>query len=387
MNNVQQHAQLSGLVFTNLHSNSGEEEQDDPTPQWQTAPWPPMPMDLDDGHASIVIHQPDNQGRILVVMGGCWLNEFTFTYGVLWVNLDYDEDETTTMAWREAPSMNEKRHYAAAVVCNGSLYAIGGQQTADTRNGHQVLDTIEKIDINDLQWSDKNDTIACWKTLECRLSSGKWGHAAAVVQGRFIVVAGGSAVEKALASVDILDTCSESQCVIISGPPLNVARRNFGMGVVGQRVYVVGGMGGEELDYMDSVEYLNFDDWSKNKGPQNATSALPFTNQFWKMHKDLVLGNARHGHGMVRVGSCLVVVGGEGDEDKYMCSVEVLDTKRNLVWQLPGRFMCSVVAISNGIATIEGCEEENVVETLPLVDKNSVCFARMMTLDKAPLRI
>ena len=252
------------------------------------------------------------------------------------------------------------------------------------------MDTIEKIDINDLQRSNKNGTIKCWKTLECRLSSRKWGHAAAVVQDRFIVVAGGSAVEKALASVDILDTCSESQCVIISGPPLNVARRDFGMGVVGQRVYVGGGMGGEELDYMDSVEYLEFNDWSKNKGPQNATSALPFTNQFWKMHKDLVLGNARHGHGMVRVGSCLVVVGGEGDEDEYMRSVEVLDTQRNLVWQLPelrvGRFMCSVIAISNGIATFACFEEENVVETLPLVDKNSVCFARMLTLGKAPTR-
>ena len=136
MNNVQQEAQMSGLVFTNLHSNNpGEEEQDDATP-WRTAPWPPLPIDLGDGHASVVIHRPDNknQGRILVVMGGCWRNELTFTYGVLWVNLrDHDDDdETTPMAWREAPSMNENRHYAAAVVCNGSLYAIGGQQTADT---------------------------------------------------------------------------------------------------------------------------------------------------------------------------------------------------------------------------------------------------------------
>ena len=312
-----------------------------------------------------------------------------------WLNVDQD-----TMAWRKALPMNEDRRFFAAVVCHGALYAIGGQYSEYIGAGY---DTIERIDIDDLFCpSCMDNETKQWMTLECRLSSGRGGCAAVAVQDRFIVVAGGNPGTSlasvvggnpgmtSLAPVDILDTqSSESQCVIISRPSLNAARRNFGMGVVGQRVFVVGGMGGEELEYMNSVEYLEFDDWSKNEGTQNATATSPFTNKSWKFHKDLVLGTSRHSHGVVRVGSCLIVVGGEGAED--MRSVEVLDTQRNLVWQLPeqgiGPRHHSAVAISKGIATISCWRSGDAIETLPLVDKNSACFARMIALEKAPLRI
>ena len=71
--------------------------------------------------------------------------------------------------------------------------------------------------------------------------------------------------------------------------------------------------------------------------------------------------------------------------------VEVLDTQRNLVWQLPnlitGQQDYRVVAIPKGIATISCWEGGDAVETLALVDKNSACFARLMSLGEAPLRI
>ena len=261
----------------------------------------------------MVIHHPDkNQGPILVVLGSSDdtpstnENDSTSTdesdststkSAVLLLHLDHD-----TMAWREAPSMNSNRHFFAAVVCHGALYAIGGEPP----DFPIVFDTIERIDVGDLlcpSWSENE--IKKWKTLECRLSSGKYACAAAVVQDRFIVVAGGKCHSRDLSSVDIVDTSSESQCIVISGPPLNVDRCYFGMAVVGQRVYAVGGWGGI---YLDSVEYLEFEDWRK-AGSRNPTiSALPFTNKSWKIHQDLVLGTGINMHGVVRMGSCLIAV-------------------------------------------------------------------------------
>ena len=173
----------------------------------------------------------------------------------------------------------------------------------------------------------------------------------------------------------------------MAGPPLKVARENFGMAVVGQRVYAVGGLG-KELEYLDSVEYLEFEDWRK-AGSRNPSSELPFTKS-WKIDEDLVLDNGRFSHSVVRVGSCLIVVGGDGPDADSRYSVEVLDTKRNLVWELPergiGLLNQSVVAISKGIAIISCWGSGNAVETLSLVDKNTACFARLMSLGKAPTR-
>ena len=193
MNNFQQQALMSGLTFcTNQSSTQGEEEE----PNWQAAPWPEMPFELDEGHASVVIDHPDkNQGLILVVLGGYSYqnpsaqfrdNRFISNNAVLLLNVEHDP---TTMAWREAPQMNKDRRYFAAVVCHGALYSIGGHYSEHIDS---VTDTIERIDIGDLLSSScSNNETKKWTTLECRLSSPKEGCAAAVVHDRFIVVAGG----------------------------------------------------------------------------------------------------------------------------------------------------------------------------------------------------
>ena len=51
--------------------------------------------------------------------------------------------------------------------------------------------------------------------------------------------------------------------------------------------------------------------------------------------------------------------------------MEVIDTERNIVWNLPqmtvGRNGCSMVAVSHGIAVIGG-NGVDTCETLPLLD-------------------
>ena len=231
------------------------------------------------------------------------------------------------------------------------------------------LSTIERIQITRLVDSSvtSNQGKYQWKTLDCRLSCERHGCAAAVVHDRFIVVAGGEKEHNRcnLSSVDIIDTTTKSKCFVISGPKMNVARSYFKMDVISSRIYAVGGWVYDSYDEEDgpydmavgSIEFLDVDDWLK-KGHQSATSMSTSTKS-WQMDNNLVLRSRRFEHGMVRVGSCLVVVGGSTFDDT-LYSVEVLDTQRNIVWDLPelrgyvfGAY--NVVAISTGMVRVGSC--------------------------------
>ena len=293
------------------------------------------------------------------------------------------------------------------MVCHGALYAIGGA------NDESTLSTIERINIEDLVSSSvaSHRDNQQWKTLDCRLSCDRKGCAAVVVHDRFIIVAGGVGEDDDfLSSIETIDTCSKSQCFVISGPHMNVARSAFGMAVIGSTIYAVGGrrqyepapvVGSVVLDedewdwlddyepYVSSVEYLDVDDWLK-EGPPSATSVSTSTMS-WQIHKALSLRTPRCDHGMVRVGSCLVVVGGHKIGDSCH-SVEALDTQRNVVWELPeiqGAVggVYNVVAISSGIILINGwySTHQDSGERLSLVDMNSMCFAQLMALGKASM--
>ena len=275
-------------------------------------------------HASVVLEYPnENKEEIVLVLGGS--DEYSQHYfnSVFLLNL-------RDKVWREGRAMKEAREACAAVVCHGAVYAIGGERN------RRMLSTIERILIEDLVSSSfaSNQDHYQWSTLKCRLSVERKGCAAAVVHDRFIVVAGGEfEYEKMLSTVDIIDTCSSSTCIVVSGPQMNVPRTCFGMAVIGSRIYAVGGglcavgdgEDGEDDPYeIKSVEYLDADNWL-----QEGTST-----KSWQIEENLVLGSPRYNHGMVAVGSCLVVVGGSTFEDPNS-SVEVLDTERNIVWKLP----------------------------------------------------
>ena len=78
---------------------------------------------------------------------------------------------------------------------------------------------------------------------------------------------------------------------------------------------------------------------------------------------------------MVAVGSCLLVAG--GDEP----TVEILDTYRHRVWNLPpvkkaGTLGCSMLAVDKKIAVIGG-EKNPWCATFGIMDKDSWCFRRL----------
>ena len=354
--NIHEQAFLSGLLFA--------DDKDKLQPQWRPSSWPPLLGGHRSGHASVVV-QPSRRNReeVLVVLGGRFQNSGR-TDSVIFLNIE-------SKKWQEGPAMNDKRTRHASVVCNGLVYAIGGSNSSQ-------LDTIERIPIKDLLTSSSpsNTSNKGWTTLDCRLSTRRYRCAAAVVRDRFIVVAGGYNGSDVVSSVDIINTSCGNPCSVIPGPPLIQARYCFGMAVIRQQIYVVGGK--YFRSSLSSIEYSELDDLFDN------------TTESWTTHEHLCLGTPRYGHGIVHVGSCLVVAGGCTNRGDACSSVEVLDTAKNIVLlRIPDmrdmRYHFSMVSWSNGIAVIGGSSNRrNTCETLSLVDKNHGLFARLLAIGKIP---
>ena len=95
----------------------------------------------------------------------------------------------------------------------------------------------------------------------------------------------------------------------------------------------------------------------------------------WTMSKDLVLSMGRFGHGVAKIGNCVVVVGGYDIDGTGINSVEVLDAYRHVVWHLPdmtvARSYCSIAVLSKNIVVLGGWNLASL-ETLALVDKQEL---------------
>ena len=269
--------------------------------------------------------------------------------------------------WREGPPLNKRRQEHAAVVCNGGVYVMGGY-------GGGYLDCMERIDANNMvQSSFRTSTTyeSHWTTLTCRLSTQKYGCCAVAVHNRYIVIMGGYN-DRYLSSVDIIDTRNHT---VTAGPNMTVPRSYCASAVIGHRIFVVGGRN-EHNRRLDLVEYIAFAMPCDNDKTKEGTAAIVSSfSSSWTTHSDLVLSNARRTCAVVAVGSCLVVAGG-----LHNTTVEVLDTSRNRVWNLPPfgnhRFYCTMVTAANQVIVIGGWGDPSCA-TLQLLDKNSWCFRRL----------
>ena len=336
---------------------------------WNHNDWPPLEGGWREEHATVVLDHPDkddnhknNKRQTVVVLGGR-LHCQCVTKSVLVLNLAESNKQ-----WQGGPPMNKSRRGHGAVVCNGGVYVMGGS------NGYSWLDCMERIDVNDLLQSSSTSSTTYeshWTTLTCRLSTQRWGCCAVAVHNRYIVVMGGSDGAFDLSSVDIIDTSNDS---VTAGPCLNVPRFWATSVVVGHRIFVVGGR--NEHGNLDSVEYIDFAMPCDNEKTKKETgSSLISSSSAWITHSELVLSNARSSCAVVAVGSCLVVAGGLDNP-----TVEVLETSRNRVWNLPRfgnhRCNCSLVTLADQITVIGGFLNPSCA-TLPLLDKNSWCFRQL----------
>ena len=358
---LQKEAWQSGLAL------SDEREE------WNINDWPPLEGGARDGHATVVLDHPvtsdnhNDKAQTVVVMGGYQRGHGEID-SVLALNL-----AEANKQWREGPRMNKKRDEHAAVVCNGGVYVMGGYNGVG-----RSLDCMERIDVNDLLQSSSTSSStheSHWKTLNCRLSTGRDGCCAVAVLNRYIVVMGGHDGRQHRSLVDIIDTNNHS---VLKGSRLTVTRSSCASAVIGHRIYVVGGENGG--GNVDSVEYLDFATPCENDERKKETGStfISFSST-WITHSDLVLSNGGGACTVVAVGSCLVVAG-EWNNSTVNSTVEVLDTHRNRVWNLPSignrRDGCSMVTVANQIAAISGSSNPSSV-TLPLLDKNTRCFRRL----------
>ena len=341
---MQEQARLSGLEFLD-DSSSG--------PQWSTREeYKPLLGGKRYGHASVVVDN-DNEVQLIVVLGGA-IKENPMTDSVIvW--------DSSTKRWRHGPSLNEKRLHHAAETCNGKVYAIGGG------NGCHKLDTIECIDVASLLAI--SDSSNChWNTLSCRLSTARAGCAAVVVHDRYIVIMGGMDDSERLSTLEVLDTL-RNKIVPLSCLTMNSPRSYFGAAVVGNSIYVVGGINNDDRT-LDSVEVLTFN------VDVDCIIGDAFTvfgkSSAWTTSKDLVLSKGRYWHGVAKIGNCVVVAGGYGIGGRRINSVEMLDPYRHVVWHLPDmtvtRSNCSVAVVSKEIVVLGGVGCASL-ETLALVGK------------------
>ena len=344
---------------------------DETADEWNTNDWPPLVGGWRDEYATVILDHPhpnDTKTRqTVVVMGGHQHGQGT-TNSVLVLNLSESNKQ-----WREGPPMNKSRLGHAAVVCNGGVYVMGGNNHVSTFGSEDFLYGMERIDSNDLLQSFSTTSTpheSHWKTLTCRLSTLRFGCCAVAVHNRYIVVMGGYN-SRYLSSVDIVDT---SNGTVIAGPSMTVPRAWCASAVIGHRIFVVGGRNGD--DELDSVEYIDIARPCDNneKTEKETGSSVISLSSSWTTHSDLLLSVARLSCAAVAMGSCLVVTGGSSP------TVDVLDTHHNRTWNLP-QFRNrlerrSIVAVANQIAVIGGTRNPTCA-TFPLMDKNSWCFRQL----------
>ena len=381
---MEEHIKLSGLEVTPSSSSSSS-----PSPssllQWNTAnQWSPLLGGARQWQACVLVNgnhgmnasDEDVTSESIVVLGGDIEQDGDITNSVIvW--------DPSTQQWRNGPNMTEKRLGFAAVVCQDKIYAIGGM------NGDfQRLDTIEWIQVSSLleqetERSNSRQSNSQWTMLPCQLSSPREGCSAVVVHNHYIVIMGG------VETVDILDTApyndnnNNGEPTIIAGPAMNAPRYSFGAAVVDNRIFVVGG----EVDgcSSSSVESLLFHNMENKNTTATSINSNTINSIFpsslsWMKEHHLTLSQGCYNHDVVKLGSCLIVAGGNFRNDDLFL-VEVLDVQQGIVWNLPNLTVprywgCSMVALSDCLFLLGGdCNDDRVLLlNLSIYRKHQQCY-------------
>ena len=167
--------------------------------------------------------------------------------------------------------------------------------------------------------------------------------------------------------------------MIVAGPSMNSTRSSFGAAVMDNCIFVVSGDVNEM--HSTSVESLLFQRQPQDKDHSNGNSNVSWTfpNSSWRMEPHLRLSSPGVSHAVAKVGSCLVVAG--ENHGSWANLVEVLDVQRGIVWSLPNlniprRYGCSMVTLSDCLLVLGGEDSEDCVESLALTvsQKHERCF-------------
>ena len=142
-----------------------------------------------------------------------------------------EEYDPVANTWRERSPMLTPRNHAAIGVVNGKIYVIGGRVGAAFIGLASDISVVEEYDPATDQWGAPR---ARMPTARSALGAGVYG-------GR-IYVAGGEYQDPHMMAtfraVEAYDPASNTWTVM---PPMPVSRHGLAVGVIGNRLYVVGG--------------------------------------------------------------------------------------------------------------------------------------------------
>ena len=235
--------------------------------------------------------------------------------------------------------MNQRRWHFSAVVCNGAVYALGGDQT----------DTIERINIHDLlkepNTSEPEKPTQSWSDLSCQFASLKnFKGSTAVVKDRYIVV---MMYQDQHGMIQVLDTGDpDNHTLTTFGAPsrTHVPRTRFTTAAVESKVYIIGGERMSDNEAINLVECIEFE-WNDiiandhnepETGGESSNHALRPQILSWNVETDLsFLLHARYFYSSVVLGSKIVVAGGLDRNGESIRSIEVIDVMRREKSALP----------------------------------------------------
>ena len=139
-------------------------------------------------------------------------------------------------AWSEVAQMSDNRPRLAAGVVDGKLYAVGGWQRS------KILSTVEVYDPATDTWAPK-----------ASMSTPRSSLAAGVVDGKLYAVGGFVSVGSVGRMTSTTEMYDPSTSAWKTMAPMPTARRNMAVGVMGGKLYAVGGDSDEEHS-LDTVE-------------------------------------------------------------------------------------------------------------------------------------
>jgi N-acetylneuraminic acid mutarotase len=201
------------------------------------------------------------------------------------------------------------------------------------------------VSIECLHLSCKNSK---WNLLNAKLSCKRSGCAAVVV-GPLIYIMGGYESRSDWASVDILDTTTGK---IRKGPSMTTARSGCASAVINNTIHVVGGNDAHGMapKTIETLSIGRSNQWNVCTSKMSTARCFP---------------------AVAVVAHCLVVMGGhDGDNNSFLSSVEVFDTKKSVWWGLPdmikSRYGCAAVTLGESRVVVVGgtCESEKDADSV-----------------------
>lgn len=200
---------------------------DPATDEW--SPLAAMPVKLGAATASVA----DNR---IYVLGGASVDANSKDgaiqpkrrHGVLGSNIEYDPK---TNAWRTRSPLPTPRNHAASATVGGKIYVIGGRIASAFAEDGSDTDVVDGYDPARDLWS---------RPLE-RMPAARSASGVAMWRNRIVIVGGETSSAKGAGISGAIERYDPEKNSWSALPPLPSPRRGSAVGLIGDRLYIIGG--------------------------------------------------------------------------------------------------------------------------------------------------